>query len=256
MAPKQRVGMNLLDVRKWFVRESGRYDLVKDAAGEDWTDNGANNYINAGIRMLDRMQDTSKSISRNFQLTSSGTNILVFQNCRAIREVWCADTESRWKLGKKDMKWMRETYSDPDTDTYGTPLYYTPAALRTSPLQDLRNPVAYPSYVSYLKYLDISYTHKGYNGVLIAPPADGEYMIEVWGIFRPEDLTTDTDTNEWTVRFPEIVVMASQAMLEKFNRNTEGLNDWIAAITQELRTIDVDESDEESAEIIRAGDNV
>ena len=248
--------MNLLDVRKWFVRESGRYDLVVDAAGGDWTDNGANNYINAGIRMLDRMQDTSKSLARNFQLTSSGTSVLTFQYCRAIREVWCADTDSRWKLDKKDMKWMREMYSDPDSESYGTPLYYTPAVLRTSPLQDLKDGDDYPTFVDYLKYLDISYSHKGYNGVLIGPPADGEYMIEVWGIFRPEDLSTDADTNEWTVRFPEIVVMASQAMLEKFNRNTEGLNDWMAAISQELRTIDVDESDEESAEIIRAGDNV
>jgi hypothetical protein len=248
--------MDLLGIRQWFVRESGRYDLVVDAAGGDWADNGANSYINAGIRMLDRMQDTSKSIARNFQLTASGTNILVFQNCRAIREVWCADTESRWKLDKKDMQWMRENYADPDSDSYGTPLYYTPAALRNTPLVDLKDAEDYPEYVSYLKFLDISYTSTGYNGVLLGPPADGEYLIEVWGVFRPEELATDTATNEWTVRWPEIVVMASQAMLEKFNRNTEGLNDWLAAISSELRTIDIDEADEESAEILRAGDNV
>ena len=41
--------MNLLQIRTKFVQLSGRYDLVVDAAGGDYSDNGADFFINAGF---------------------------------------------------------------------------------------------------------------------------------------------------------------------------------------------------------------
>jgi len=45
--------MNLLEIRKQFRTTSGRYDLVND----DYSDNGANHFINEGVKWLDSKVD-------------------------------------------------------------------------------------------------------------------------------------------------------------------------------------------------------
>ena len=49
--------MNLLQIRQKFRTLSGRHDLVES----DGSDNGADFYINAGQRHLDRLDETQKS---------------------------------------------------------------------------------------------------------------------------------------------------------------------------------------------------
>jgi hypothetical protein len=52
---------------------------------------------------------------------------------------------------------------------------------------------------------------------------------------------------------PELLVMAAQCVLEKFQRNTEGVKDWMEAIKLELNEIDSDLVEEETAEISQMG---
>lgn len=269
--------MNLLEIRKWLIRESGRYELVVDAAGDDWDDNGANGYINAGCRLLDRMQDVRESIGRNFQTTTAGDSLIKFQYCRAIKEVWAGDTTNgRWKLEKKPLEYLRKLYPNPSTSDRGTPKYYSIAKMRVVPpgiyqylidengaylvdeegqrLEELVTLDSLSDYDSLLSGIDTG--NKGYTAILIAPPADGEYLIDTFGLFYSDSLNDDTDDNYWTVIHPELVIMSSLAMIEKFSRNKEGANDWIEAIREELFGIDKDMADEEAVDILHAGDNV
>lgn len=240
--------MNLKEIRTWFVQDSGRYDLVVDTT--NWADNGADKYINAGQRWLDRLLVANKALGRNFQIVEASTSIVTFNGCRAIQEVWVksiADTTiGRTKLEKKSIRWMREEYSNMDTIENGTPLYYAPAVLRPAP-----EPSDLGSYNSVINYLDVLAEPTGheYDGVVFFPPVDGQYFIETWGLFDAKPLLVDEDESYWTINFPEVVVMAAQAMIEMFSRNSEGVKDWVASIQLITKGIDFDIVEEMIAEV-------
>jgi hypothetical protein len=242
----RKVVMNLVQVREWFIKESGRYDLVVDALA--WADAGADRYLNAAQRMLDRMQTTPRTLGRNFQVVTSGKMGVRFTDCRAVKEVWmAADGDGRWKLEKKSQTWLRDYYSDMQTIESGQPIYYAPAVLRMAP--ELEQDILIDVNLL-LVYLDIaSPLAAEYNGVIFLPPADKEYMIEVWGYFYTPELSDDTDTSYWTLVHPELLVMAGQLMLEKFMRNTEGVKDWLGVIKAELQGIDFDMVEEDIADV-------
>lgn len=237
--------MNLGELRQWFVKESGRYDLVVDSTS--WLDNGANVYINAAQRMLDRMQESSKSIGRAFKQLESGRQFVAFDACRAILDVWAISSSGRSRLERKSNRELRETYSNLEEMENGSPLYYCPAVLRMAPETDrtMVGEVNAP-----LQYLDIMIdSHYAYNGVMVYPATDVEITIEVWALFYSTQMTSDDQESYWSVVHPELLVMASQCLLEKFNRNSEGVNDWMLAIQNELRGIDFDLVEEEVHDI-------
>jgi hypothetical protein len=241
--------MNLLEIRTWFAKESGRYDLVVDATS--YLDNGANNYINAGVRMLDRMQTTQFTMGHNWQQALVGIYHVVFSKpywyCRAVKNVFAtrvSDT-ARAELEKKELKEIKEMhfqYLAGDAET-GTPLYYAPGVFRLAPERDqVIGDIDVPA--NYLDYIGES--SWDYNGILFYPPCDETYAIETWGYFYTDPLVDDTDVNWWTSNHPELVVMAAQMILEKFMRNTEGVKDWLGAIKMELDGIDKDLVEEDS----------
>jgi hypothetical protein len=243
--------MDLLDVRTWFVQQSGRYDLVVDAVGGNWTDAGANRIINAAQRMLDRMGDKDKQLGTNFQLTIAGQKTATFQDCRAIKEIWMtstvSDTEGRWKLEKKDFQWLRETYPNLSDVDNGKPLYYIKAELRPAPEFHLTDVSLLSGYT---KYMDVMYTsHYQYNGIIWAPPCDVQYMLETVGYWYSPTLTNDADENWWTLNHPELLVMGAQMMLEMFARNTEGVKDWKANIDSLLTQFAFDLTEEDIADV-------
>lgn len=248
--------MTLLEIRTWFVQESGRYDLVTDTTS--YADNGADKYINSAIRMLDRMQDTPFMLGHNWQQVVADQYHVVFSKpywwCRAIKKVFAtkvSDT-SRTELEKKDLTFIKELHFQwlaGDGDT-GTPLYYAPGVFRLAPepdqvIGDIDVPANYLDYIGESSW--------DYNGVLFTPACDETYAIEVWGHFYTNSLSADTDINWWTSNHPELVVMASQLVLEKMMRNTEGVKDWTAAIKMELQGIDFDLVEEDIAAITCLG---
>ena len=72
--------MTLLELRTQFRTESGRHDLVTDA----FADSGADFYINAGQRYMDRLVNTPKSIVRVFRELAVGAYYVIFPYCRAM----------------------------------------------------------------------------------------------------------------------------------------------------------------------------
>jgi hypothetical protein len=237
--------MNLLQIRTWFVKESGRYDLVVDTTG--YLDNGANNYINAAQRMLDRMQTVPLTEGHNWQQALVDIKHVIFPDCRAVKRVFATKVSdsSRSELEKVSLDYVKEQHflaiaGEAET---GTPLYYAPGIFRLAPestqlIGDIDVPANYLDYIGTSAYM--------YNGILFTPACDETYAIETWAYFYTPAFSLDTDITYWSSQHPELLVMASQMMLEKFMRNTEGVKDWMAAIKMELDGIDKDLVEEDS----------
>jgi len=238
--------MNLLQIRKQFVRRNGRYDLVVDNVG--WADNGANFYINAGQRYLDRLETVKKSRARRYVELAEDGYYVVFPYCRAVQEVWALTDDTQTKLEKVDYDKLREYYSTIQTSLdSGTPAYYFPAEIRIieeidrldvgelAALPDWAPVVTNPSY--------------DYNAVMIYPPVDEAYTIEIVGLFYSPELSSDSETSYWATVHPEILLMAANRQLEIDYRNTQGVKDWEMAIQSEVIGLGKDLVEEHIAEV-------
>ena len=82
--------------------------------------------------------------------------------------------------------------------------------------------------------------HYSTRGILLLPPTDAIATISVLGRFHSFFSTTDGDKNYWYEQQEDVMVLACLAVLERSYRNTEGYNDWIRTIKQELDGIDKD----------------
>lgn len=234
--------MDLLDVRQQFISLSGRYDLASTSVLTHDTDAGADFFINSGQRFLDRRYRTKKSEARHFKSVAVSSYYLTFANCMAISEVWCNDSEDRWKLTKYPLEIIKKNYAElvSSMDT-GEPLFYTPISLRTVLATDMNS---LGTFLNYVKSDDDG----TYNGILFAPPTDGTYVIEVVGRFYTEELSDNDDENYWTTVAPDTLIKAALYQLEVSYRNTEGANDWLAAIEREGSELEKDLVEEESNE--------
>jgi hypothetical protein len=221
--------------------------LVVDTTA--YADNGANFFLNAGQRWLDRKMDNKPTVGRLFKQVVVGDVGVTFQDCRSILQVWIIDPteDTRTLLEKKSPTWVREEYYNMFSalDT-GTPLYYYPAYLRTMP----NNPTI-ADIQAYLGYADTSPMLAGdeiYDGIIFAPPVSGTMGVEVWGHFYSPELLTDTQSTYWTKAHPEVLLMAAQRMMEVFKRNSEGVRDWDLAVSEHLIGLDQDAADEDAVD--------
>jgi hypothetical protein len=237
--------MSLVEVREQFVKISGRYDLVVDTT--DWEDSGADFYINAGQKWLDRYETFKKSYSRVFEEITEGDWYVLFQLCRAIKEVWISNSDGeKWKLEKIDFDVLRAAYAeDPADIDSGSPLYFSPINIRQTPETGGEVTIDYFGATQYTEEVD----HFEYNGLVFLPPADETHTIEIHGLFYQPKLSADDDENYWTEVNPLVLVMASCRALEVVNRNTEGVKDWESSIKSELLGLGLDLAEEESADI-------
>lgn len=236
--------MSLVALREQFIKESGRYDLVVDTT--DWADNGADFYINAGQLFLDRLETTKKSYSRVFTEVTADDWYVLFQLCRAIKEVWISNSDGeKWQLTKKDFDVIRAAYAEDPADLdSGDPLYYAPIYIRRSPETSSTVTIDFFGSTEYTESND----HYEYNGLVFMPPVDETMTLEIHGLFYHPKLESDSDTNYWTEVHPMELVMAACRALEVMNRNSEGVKDWTAAIKAELFGLGLDLVEEESAD--------
>lgn len=232
-------------IRKKFCELSGRYDLMNT----DYTDNGADFFINAGQRYLDRLQNTGQMQAKYFQRISAGTRKVYVPGLRTVKEVWAgSSTDGLIQLSKASLTWLRQEYGERlGSVTQGTPEYYAPAIAGYYDIDDLilhgtvPNPYTYP-------------------GVIIAPPPAEEYYIIVYGLYYSPELSATlagavwTQTESiWSEVYPDILITAALYKLETFYRNTEGAKDWKAALLTDISDMDKDFAEEESAEINQIG---
>lgn len=236
--------MNLLQLRTKFRTLSGRFDLVND----DYSDNGADFFINEGIKFLDRASETQKSAASHFKIANVGTFSVTFPYCRALKEVWISDaTNGRRQLKKKPLQDLITGYltTFPSERTEGLPLYYSPCITRYIPEDaDLTE------LDGFLGFLETpSGNAHEYNAILINVPLQYKSMFDLRGLFYSKQLLSDTDTNYWSVVHPLLTLTAALRYVEVTNRNTQGVNDWTASIVTEMQQLGFDLVEEQIAEI-------
>jgi len=235
--------MNLLQLRAKFRTLSGRFDLVNS----DDSDNGADFFINAGSRFLDRLDETQKSWASCFRFVEVNQFAAHFPYCRAIKEVWAATSTERWQLGKKSLQDLIAGYltGTPTSRTSGAPLYYAPAITRYVPENE-----AAEDFEAFVGFVDVSSgNHYEWNSILLNVPTSEKIMVDVKGLFYSMELVNDTDENYWSAAHPMLLYMAAMRQVEIANRNTQGVNDWTAAITTEMRQLGMDLVEELIAEV-------
>ena len=244
--------MNLLQFREFFREQSGRYDLVTAT----FADNGADNLINAGQRYLDRLVDIPAGIGRYFIDISAGDALVKFTDCRAVLEAWCIGENSNGEIVRTPLtkytqaelrginkKTLEAGYTEMFSEIdQARPLYYTVSQLR----------MVNKTGGGIGGLMDVVATgHQTYNGLVLMPPSDSDYSIEVVGHFYSAELSADDDSTFWTEQHPTLLYAATMREIEKIHRNTAGRADWEQAIQADIVTIDMDGVAEESAGVNR-----
>lgn len=250
--------MNLLQIRTKATDLSGRYDLADQTT---YVDNGMNWFIHGAQRWLDRRYAGRRLEGRMFFTLDVGKNTIASPYIRVVNEVWYADLEERVRLEKMPLSWLLEQYPETNNELdSGTPLYFgielttlvPPTRLLTADKATFRVHDATVVGAPVNSHFDLSY---GDVAVRIFPPGDAEYTYEIKGLFYSQFLyntsgvADDTATSYWSVRHPDVLVMATLRQIEIFHRNTQGVNDWEKAIESALRPLELDDLQDEIVDI-------
>lgn len=264
--------MNLLEIRTQFIKISGRYDLVVDAV--DFVDNGANWYITQGQKSLERKINVKATKAKVYKDLAIGSYLISLKNCRAITGVWIITEDYKYPLEilhPERAKLDPEAYGVPlSTADRGLPLYWYPSNLRrSSDTEDEGNVITfggetvtfgseevdwgYGSDSDTLKtYLDTSSPFDPTRtGLVLYPPTDAAYSIQVDGLFYNVELESDNDINYWTVEHSLLLIMSALRQLEMVSRGSKSASAWASLIDEELIGIDMDAAEEESASVTR-----
>lgn len=225
--------MNLVQVRKMFVKLTGRYDLVKDT--ESYEDDGADFMLNAGIRMLDSMFTHSKSYGTIRLSMKPNKAVYRTDNVLSIEGVQVSSDEGKVTLTHVSEQDIEER--DPDGEfSSGAPKYY---AIHTG----MRNPA--------LGNLKDEFKGESFR---IFPIPDSSLVGYVKGrITIP--LKEDDDINFWTTSYPETLITAGQYFIERFHRNSQGMADHMRAIRRDLHELDANAIESQQGSITQMRDS-
>jgi len=235
--------MTLSEVRNLFIEISGRNDLLQ--AG---TAVGADFFINAGCRELDRRLFGGKGEGSYLVDLDAEQIVIPIPNCRVVRKVEVYNTSEKIKLEKADsLQEMKDYYDEPKASkTAGTPYVFYPISARPFP-----NVLVASNYNQTWVLEDIIEDgHENFSAIIISPPPDlATYTIRVDGLFYSDELQNDGDYNFWTINEPLSVVHAAMFKLEQTYRNVEGAKEWGVAIDSILTPMNMDIVEEEIEEL-------
>ena len=215
--------MTLKEIRKQFIEQSGRYDLGIQQTDGTFLDNGANYYINAGLRMLGGLIDVPAA---EYIKTA---NIVAGENTISIPKVATVT------------KLMYRTNGGTDEGGW-FPIIYVPfyEFINTYPdaLNDDADTSSYTGIECFTVMSDIdnSALFASRSIVLNSKMTDALEFKYMYTLIQ--SLSAETDINFYTVNYPELVVDASCYRLEAGYRNTEGMKDWMNAMRPTLDAID------------------
>ena len=235
--------MNLIQLRTKFRTLSGRFDLVND----DMSDNGADFFISAGQKYLDRLETIKNSYASCFRILSTNHFSVTFPYCRAVKDVWLGTTDKRWKADKLSLNDIIGNYlsGGPSSRTSGLPSYYALCTLRHIP-----EDASVSDIESFVEYVDTPAGNtQEYNAIIFSAPAQEQLSVTISGLFYSKELVSDTDTNYWSVTNPLLLLMAAMRAVEITNRNTQGVNDWTNSINSEIHQLGYDGVEEMIADV-------
>ena len=204
--------MSLLSIRQQVVDKSGRTDLVTDLT--DYADSGADWYIQAGQRWLDNRISTGPTRGTvTLSLTADDGGTYSFpSNLQAIIKASLVDSDGKLVRGLPQVR--REGLFGLVTDP-STPNRFS---------VDIRN-----------------------RTITVYPAPDEDYTLHILGDLQNDFLEDDDDTNWWTDNYPEILVLATCYQIEVYYRNSQGQRDWLFALEEALRGVELQIIEQESA---------
>lgn len=235
--------MNLVEVRTKFRDISGRFDLVN----ADFSDNGADFYIQNGSKYLDLLAEIRNSTGVCFRLLKRGLFSLSVPNCRVIKSVRASNSLGCWDLEKKNLKDMISEFftSLTNAQSFGNPGFYS-----LIPARYIEISLTADNFESFLGSVNIP-AEKKYeeNALIFNCPLEMQTTFEINGMFYSEKLVSDEDTNFWSSQHPMLLIMATMRGLEIINRNTQGVNDWNRSLLAEIDLLNRDFVDEGISEV-------
>lgn len=216
--------MDLSEIREKFRDLTGRYDLVTP----NNTDEGADFYINAGQRWLDRQLDFQGASAETTLSLSTGAYSADVTDLRAVKSVAVGQGGQDFAfLDKREYRPLRAYIENQQNSDQGQPRYY--AIGRRAP----------------------GGRSVGSEELYFWPPTDGTYTAIVEGLFSSTVLSNNTDESFWSANFPDILIKAAAFRMEAMQRNTQGESDYRQSLQEDLENIDHDEVEEAIAGIDR-----
>jgi len=217
--------MDLLAIRKQFIKQSGRRDLIVDT--DTYADNGADWFIQSGQRFLDRLLPTQKDSALLRSTVNPDKNSLDLPRNRAVKRVWVLPNSEVTKMKQESFHKMFGIDGMVEGIDPGKPVYYTIEFTRTT--------------------VDDNDIQKATQTIILAPVPDKEYNVGVQGLFLSDTLESDDHTSFWSINHPDTLVQGALYALERFYRNTQGMRDHMEAIQRDIQGIDFDVVEQEIA---------
>lgn len=243
--------MNLLEIRKWFIQDSGRFDLVGDPNTCE-VDNGADKYINSGIRLINRLLDYPKQNAIALRTLQKGEHLITVPRFQAINHVWIEVDDGVKYLTKMEFNELQQKFPIGHVEE-GTPSVYSlgiKLGAEDGTLVRLVDDDG--NYITDEdgNYITTSIKRGSFQEsvIFIMAPADRNISIRVVGRFPASALNENEEFNFWTTEHPETVVQAALYSLERFYRNTQGMRDHMEAIRVDIQGIDNDVVEQSIAE--------
>ena len=235
--------MNLQDIRQHVVELSGRFDLIDPLYDGAYLPTQevplkVDFFITTGQRFLDNRIENPGSEHVFEYVLAQGDYSVKIPDLAVIKELWTADpslilSEQVRSVLKDAPLSVTEQYGAPPftSATPGRPLYYTSYPLR--------------SRSAAIANADSLGRH-----IYILPPSDGAYTVYVRGLFFAAPLVNQTDVNWWSMNYSHTLIQAALYSMERFYRNSQGMQDHLAAIDLDLQGIDFNMADEAQADVI------
>lgn len=251
--------MDYNELRFKFCQITGRLDLVTTSLASTALDNGADFFLNAGQKYLDRLIEKSKMIARYPVIVTAGTFLVNTIGLRSIHEVWIANSEGKVRLSQETLTNLKNVYGeDFSSITQGTPKYYAPAIFRPFP-DTLASTTGMYGVDDLLLYSATSPAqHYNYHGLVICPPPDETYTVEVVGLFHSPTLSATLSgavwTNVksyWTEVHPETLIAAAAYKLLSLYHDTTGAADYKNTVIEDVLGINGDVYEEEMGSYIQ-----
>lgn len=232
--------MTLAEIRKQFVKATNRYDLVTNGNLTTNVDNGANFFINQGIRFLDLQVDGPGARKRAFGSLSEGDYTLELEDLKAVERVWIHTSSDVYDISERNLLFedFRRVYNEPFSSwDSGRPKRWTQNVVHLAPMHSGETSGDFATD-GFSNYDDIEFSPTfNETGLLFYPKADTDYGVELLAKFFSSSLSVDTDKNWWTVQDPWLVIEAACYIHETSFANLSRAQSYLQNIQLHLTKI-------------------
>ena len=215
--------MTLADIRKYVTEMSGRFDLVSSITTyTPATVLSVDFFIELGQNFLDDEIEVPGSIYIHSEALTVGNYEFDLPRLRYVEEIYYKDTAGKivFLVGETHEEFLEEYGDEPYTEaTQGAPAYWREVFKRSSSAATANK----------------SNLERFFH---VYPPVDASYTLKIKGAFYTPVMTETDDENFWSRMHPQILIQAALYSIERFYRNTAGMNDHLAAIERDLQKID------------------